>query len=149
MKAATSETGGARRVLALDAAGTAVVGTAYLAAAAPLGRLFGPSTTTVAAVGAAMLAMGLAIAALARRPHIPRAAVRAVIGAGACWILLSLAVLALGALDLTTTGVVWTWLQMIPVGVFAMLQTMALGRTSPTRPATKAADSCWGNVGCD
>ncbi len=51
---------------------------------------------------------------------------RGVIGGGAFWILLSLAALALDWLTLTTTGLVWTWLQILPVAVFASLQTLAL-----------------------
>jgi hypothetical protein len=120
-----------RRVLALDAAGMAVVGIAYLAAAGPLGRLFGPSTLLVAAIGGVMLAAGVGIATVARLGRIPDAAVRWVIGGGAGWIALSLTTLALDALGhdglgLTATGVAWTWLQIAPVAVFAALEGAAL-----------------------
>ncbi|MFF8382605.1 hypothetical protein [Streptomyces kanasensis] len=117
---------GLRRVLLLDAAGMACVGIGYLAAAGPLGRLLGPGTTLVAAVGAVMLALGVGTAAVARPARIPAGAVRAVIGCGVLWILLSLAALAFAWLDLTTAGVVWTWLQIAPVAVFASWQTMEL-----------------------
>ncbi|WP_051860193.1 hypothetical protein [Streptomyces sp. ADI98-10] len=115
-----------RRVVAMDAAGMAVVGVIYLAAASPLGELFGPGTFLVAVVGAAMLLAGVGIAVVARLRPLPAGAVRGVIGGGAFWILLSLAALALDWLTLTTTGLVWTWLQILPVAVFASLQTLAL-----------------------
>jgi hypothetical protein len=89
-----------RRLLALDAAGMAVVGLVYLAAAAPLGRVLGPGTSVVAAVGA-------------------------VAACGFGWIALSLAVLASGLLDLTAVGRAWTVVQTVPVGVFAVLQARA------------------------
>ena len=117
---------GLRRALALDAAGMAVVGVCYLAAAGPLGRLLGPSTALVAAVGAVMLALGVGIAVVARLARISAGAVRTVIGCGVSWILLSLAALAFGWLDLTTGGVVWTWLQIAPVAVFASWQILEL-----------------------
>ncbi|GGW46240.1 hypothetical protein AB0E64_15430 [Streptomyces caelestis] len=123
---------GMRRVLVLDATGMGVVGIGYLAAAQPLGRLFGPDTALVALVGAVMLALGAGIAAVARLRRIPAAAVRAVIGCGVLWILLSLAALAFGWLDLTTAGVVWTWLQIVPVAVFASWQTAVLLRRDPS-----------------
>ncbi|MER7830851.1 hypothetical protein [Streptomyces sp. NPDC095602] len=121
-----------RRVLALDAVGMAVVGVAYLAAAAPLGRLLGPGTFTVAAVGAAMLVLGAGTAVVARLDPPPAAAVRGVIACGALWIALSLAALAFGWLDLSTAGVVWTWLQIAPVAVFASWQTLTLRKCRPT-----------------
>ncbi len=70
---ADSATGGRlRRVIAMDAAGMAVVGVIYLAAASWLGELFGPGTFLVAVVGAAMLAAGAGIAVVARlRPSRP------------------------------------------------------------------------------
>ncbi|MGW1792808.1 hypothetical protein ACWCO0_21025 [Streptomyces tubercidicus] len=124
---ADSATGGRlRRVIAMDAAGMAVVGVVYLVAASPLGSLFGPGTVLVAVVGGVMLAAGAGIGLVARLRPIPAGAVRGVIGGGVFWILLSLAALALGWLDLTTTGLVWTWLQILPVAVFASLQTLAL-----------------------
>ncbi|WP_406864123.1 hypothetical protein ABZO31_28275 [Streptomyces sp. HUAS MG47] len=124
---ADGPTGGRlRRLIAMDAAGMAVVGVVYLAAASPLGSLFGPGTVLVAVVGAAMLAAGAGIALVARLRPLPPGAVFGVIGGGVFWILLSLAALALGLLELTTTGLVWTWLQILPVAVFASLQALGL-----------------------
>ncbi|WP_093658747.1 hypothetical protein [Streptomyces radiopugnans] len=49
-------------------------------------------------------------------------AVRAVAACGFDWIVLSLAVLVFGLLDLTAAGKTWTVVQTVPVGVFAVLQ---------------------------
>ncbi|MGW5974026.1 hypothetical protein [Streptomyces sp. NPDC055186] len=130
-----------RRVLVLDATGTGVVGIGYLAAAQPLGRLFGPDTALVTLIGVVMPTLGAGIAAVARLRRIPAAAVRAVIGCGALWVLLSLAALAFGWLDLTTAGVVWAWFQVVPVAVFASWQTAVLLRDERAagRPAQAGA----------
>lgn len=73
-----------------------------------------------------MLALGVGIAVVAHLARIPAGAVRAVIGCGALWILLSLATLAFGWHGLTTAGIVWAWLQIAPVAVFASWRTVAL-----------------------
>ncbi|MFP8885658.1 hypothetical protein [Streptomyces mangrovi] len=119
-----------RRLLALDAAGMAVVGLFYLAAAAPLGRALGPGTAVVAAVGAGMLAGGGAVGLVARTPYVRPGAVRAVAACGFGWVALSLAVLASGLLDLTATGRAWTVVQTVPVGVLAVLQARATATVS-------------------
>ncbi len=51
------------------------------------------------------------------------------IGCGVLWILLSLAALAFGWLDLTTAGVVWTWLGCFIPRVRPELQTRRGART--------------------
>ncbi|GAA3645640.1 hypothetical protein ACG5V6_24660 [Streptomyces chitinivorans] len=122
-----------RRLLALDAAGMAVVGLVYLAAAAPLGRTLGPGTAVVAAVGAGMLTGGGAVGLVARPPYVRPGAVRAVAACGFGWIALSLAVLASGLLDLTATGRAWTVVQTVPVGVLAVLQARAAATVSGGR----------------
>ncbi|MFY1675584.1 hypothetical protein [Streptomyces sp. WMMC905] len=120
-----------RRALMLDAAGMAVVGTGYLVAAAPLGRLLGPGTAFTAVVGAVMLGLAAGTAAAARPARVPVGAALAVIGCGAAWIALSLAAVALGGLGLTPVGTVWTWLQIVPVAVFASWQTVEVRRLRP------------------
>lgn len=115
-----------RLLLLLDAAGMAVVGAGYLAAAGPLGRLFGPGTALVAGIGGVMVAGGAAIAAVGRKRTVSTRAVRGAVAGGAFWVALSLATLAFGWLELTTTGLVWTWLQIAPVAVFAGLEAGAL-----------------------
>ncbi|WP_410537928.1 hypothetical protein [Streptomyces sp. KL2] len=103
----------------------AVVGLVYLAAAAPLGRVLGPGTSVVAAVGAGMLAGGGAVGLVARSPYVRPGAVGAVAACGFGWIALSLAVLASGLLELTAMGRAWTVVQTVPMGVFAVLQARA------------------------
>ncbi|PJE97492.1 hypothetical protein CUT44_12490 [Streptomyces carminius] len=127
---------GARRLLLLDGTGMAVVGAGYLAGAAPLGRVLGPATGTVALVGAVLLVLGAAVALAARPPEAAPGTVRWVVACGAGWIALSAAVLAFdvfgaGVLDLTAAGAVWTAAQTVPVGVFAALQYAALRRAAP------------------
>ncbi|MFG3392366.1 hypothetical protein [Streptomyces parvus] len=115
-----------RRVLLLDAAGMAVVGVGYLVAAAPLGRLFGPSTATVALVGAVMTVMAIGTAVAALRDRITSGSVGVVIAAGVLWVVLSAVVLTASLLDLTDTGRVWTVMQILPVAVFASWQAVLL-----------------------
>ncbi|WP_445398654.1 hypothetical protein ACSMX9_29505 [Streptomyces sp. LE64] len=114
-----------RRFLALDAVVTGANGLAYLAAAGPLGRLLGVDPGLLTGLGAFLALYGLGVGALARRREPWRTGVRAVVEVNAAWTLLSAVALALW-LSPTTAGAVWTVLQAVTVGGFALLQHLAL-----------------------
>ena len=103
--------------LLADAATTAVNGLAYLAAASWLADWFGAPESLLRGVGAFLLAVGVAVAALARRRPIPRPGVLALAVLNVLWVVASLDYAVMG--DLTTLGTTWTVLQALVVGVFA------------------------------
>ena len=103
--------------LLADAATTAVNGLAYLAAASWLADWFGAPESLLRGVGAFLLAVGIAVAALARRRPVPRSGVLALVVLNVLWVAASLEYAVVG--DLTTLGTAWTVLQAVVVGVFA------------------------------
>ncbi|QNP66293.1 hypothetical protein [Streptomyces genisteinicus] len=114
-----------RRFLALDAVVTGVNGLAYVAASGPLGRLLGVDGTLLFWLGVFLTGFAAAVGLLAARPAPPATAVKAVVDANLLWSVLSIAALALW-LEPTAAGAVWTVLQALTVGGFAVLQWSAL-----------------------
>lgn len=117
-----------RWVLTADAAVTTVNGLVYLVASEPVGRLLGIPAAPLLGAGAFLVVYGLAVGYLASRPVPPKSWVRAVIGANAAWVVLSLVVLGSGRFDLTLAGSLWIPAQAVAVATFAALQAIALRR---------------------
>ncbi|MFD3627267.1 MULTISPECIES: hypothetical protein [Streptomyces] len=114
-----------RRFLALDAAVTGANALAYLVLPGPLGRFLGAGTGLLLLLGAILAVYATGVGLLASRPHPPAAGVRVVVEVNLAWTAVSLAALALW-LTPTTAGAVWTVLQALVVGAFAVLQHLAL-----------------------
>lgn len=117
-----------RNVLLLDAVLTGVNGLAYVAAAAALGTLLGPSTAVIVGLGVFMLAYAAAAAWLGTRRPVSRLAVGLIADGNIVWAVASVSVVAFGWLGLTTAGTVWTLMQAALVAGFAALQLAAVRR---------------------
>lgn len=118
-----------RTALLLDATVTGTNALAYLAGAAVLDSLLGPPPTHFLAIGAFLAGSAVILAVTGTRRPIPRGWATFAAEVNIVWAIGSVAVVALGWFDLTTTGEVWTILQAGIVAVFAALQLMALRRT--------------------
>ena len=118
-----------RAALLLDATVTGANGLAYLAGATVLDSLLGPSPTHFVAIGAFLTVCAVILAVIGTRRPIGRVWAMFAAEVNIAWALGSVAVVALGWLDLTTTGQVWTCLQAGLVAAFAALQLTALRRT--------------------
>lgn len=118
-----------RTSLRLDAVITGANGIAYLALSGPLESLLGLDRGLGIAIGVFLTLYGLGVAAIGSTKSINPVAARAVIGLNAAWVLVSLAALVEGALDLTVVGSVWTVMQAATVGGFAALQYLGLRKT--------------------
>ena len=119
-----------RNVLLLDAVLTGVNGLVYVAAAAALGTLLGPSTAVIVGLGNFMLAYAAVAAWLGTRRPVSRLAVGLIADGNIVWAVASVSVVAFGWLGLTTAGTVWTLMQGALVAAFAALQLAALRRRS-------------------
>ena len=117
-----------RNVLLLDAVLTGVNGLVYLAAAAALATLLGPSTAVIVGLGVFMLAYAAAAAWLGTRRPVSRLAVGLIADGNILWAVASATVVAFGWLDLTSAGTVWTLMQAALVAAFAALQLAAVRR---------------------
>ena len=117
-----------RNVLLLDAVLTGVNGLAYVAAAAALGTLLGPSTAVIVGLGVFMLGYAAAAAWLGTRRPVSRLAVGLIADGNIVWAVASVSVVAFGWLGLTTAGTVWTLMQAALVAGFAALQLAAVRR---------------------
>lgn len=117
-----------KTVLLLDAAVTGTNGLAYVAGAGFLDSMLGPSTAHLLAIGVFLIVCSGILATIATRRPIPRGWTMFAVDVNVLWLVGSIAVVAFGWLDLTTTGVVWTFLQAGIVGAFAALQLSALPR---------------------
>ena len=118
-----------KTALLLDATVTGANGLAYLAGATVLDSLLGPSPTHFVAIGAFLAVCAAILAITGTRRPIPRGWATFAAEVNVVWAIGSVAVVALGWFDLTTTGEVWTILQAGIVAAFAALQLMALRRT--------------------
>lgn len=114
--------------LKLDAAVTTANGVAYLAAADVLDSALGVPAGFLRAVGAFLVAFGLAVGVVGTRTVIVPGAVAVIIAANALWVLDSVLFAGLGWHDPSTAGTVWTLLQACTVGGFAALQVAGLKR---------------------
>lgn len=117
-----------KAVLLLDAAVTGTNGLAYVAGVGFLDSLLGPSSTHLFLIGAFLVACSAILATIATRQPIPRGWAMFAVEVNIAWMVGSIAAVAFGWLDLTTTGVVWTILQSAIVGAFAAMQLSALRR---------------------
>jgi hypothetical protein len=118
-----------KTALLLDAAVTGANGLAYLAGAAALDSLLGPSSTYFVAIGAVLAVSAVILGVTGTRRPIPRGWATFAAEVNVVWAIGSVAVVALGWFDLTATGVVWTIMQAGVVAAFAALQLTALRRT--------------------
>ena len=118
-----------KTALLLDAAVTGANGLAYLAGAALLDSLLGPSPIHFVAIGAFLMVCAAILAVTGTRQPIPRGWATFAAEVNVAWAVGSIAAVVLDWLDLTTTGEVWTILQAGIVAVFAALQLTALRRT--------------------
>ncbi|WP_332662247.1 hypothetical protein [Aeromicrobium sp.] len=118
-----------KTALLIDAAITGANALAYLAGAAVLDSLLGPSPAHFLALGAFLAVSAVILAVTGTRRPVPRAWATFAAEVNIVWAIASVAVVAFGWLDLTTTGNVWTLLQAGIVAVFAALQLTALRRT--------------------
>ena len=117
-----------RNVLLLDAVLTAINGVVFVAGAAALDGLLGPSAWMILAIGAFMLGYAALAAWLANRRPVNRLAVTLIADGNFTWAIVSVAVVAYGWLGLTTAGTIWTFLQAGLVSAFAVLQIVAVRR---------------------
>jgi len=121
-----------RFALLLDAVISGANGVAYLVAAGPIGELLGVPADFLRALGAFLVAYGIVVWLVSRRPSSP--AVAAVVAGNVLWVLASAVYVIAGWHDPTTAGIVWTVLQAIIVAGFAELQVASApwraGRTS-------------------
>ncbi|MEJ7634580.1 hypothetical protein [Aeromicrobium sp.] len=125
---ATTGTVTLRTVLLLDAAVTGANGLAYLAGAAVLDSLLGPSSTHLLVIGAILVACSAVLVAIATRRPISRGWTAFAAEVNIAWTIGSVAAVALGWFDLTATGQAWTIVQALVVATFAALQITALRR---------------------
>src|SRR5688500_13998083 len=97
-----------RNVLLLDAALTGANGLAYVAGAAVLDTLLGPSAAVLVGLGVFMLVYAATAAALATRRPVSRLGVSLIADGNIAWAVASVAVVTFGWLGLTTVGTAWT-----------------------------------------
>jgi len=117
-----------RVALTLDAGVTAANGAVYLAAAGPLGELFGLPVGLLRGAGAFLLVFAVGVWAISRRDSPRRSAVAAIVAVNGLWAVASLVTAIAGWQSPTTAGTVWIVLQAIVVGGFAELQVAGLRR---------------------
>jgi hypothetical protein len=118
-----------RAALLLDATVTGANAVAYVAGAAVLDSLLGPSSLHLVALGAFLAVCAGILAITGTRRPIPRGWALFAAEVNIAWAIGSVTVVAFDWLDLTTTGQVWTILQGALVAGFAALQFLALRRT--------------------
>ena len=115
-----------RNVLLLDAVLTGANGLAYVAGAAALSSLLGPSPAVLVGLGVFMLAYAASAVVLGTRRPVSRLGVGVIANGNILWAIASLAVVGFGWLGLTTAGTVWALIQAALVVAFAGLQLTAL-----------------------
>lgn len=121
---ATSTTTG-RFWFAADAAVSAVVGLAHVAAAGPLAELLGADPATHRWVGLFMLGYAAVVGLYARSAMSPRLG-WAIVAGNAAWVVASIDVAAFAMLGLDGPGRVWVLLQALVVADLALFQARAL-----------------------
>ena len=126
----TATTGGLllRSSLKVDSLASAANGLAYVAGAAVLDDLLGPSRVWLLGIGAFLLVYALEVWIVGARKPINRTHAALVAEGNVVWAVGSAIVVAFGWLDLTTAGEVWALMQAAVVGGFAVLQFAALKR---------------------
>lgn len=124
----TAPDGLARLALKLDGAVTGLNGLGHLGLAAVLDSVLGIGASVQYPVGAFLLLYAVGVLVVGTRGSINRKALGTVLVANVLWAVLSLVVLASGALTPTGAGGVWIVLQALVVGLFAALQYAGLKR---------------------
>lgn len=117
-----------RRIFAFDAVATAGVGVLLAAGASTLEGLLGLDPAIGVPAGLFLIAYAVLPGIMATRKTLPVAAVWAVIGINAVWVLESLASLALGWVSVNPLGTAFVIGQAAAVGAIAELQYMAMRR---------------------
>lgn len=118
-----------RRVLAVDAVLSSVMGVVMVLAVAPLSSLLGLSTSLLTWSGLSLLPFAAFVGWLATREVPPRAAVWAVVICNALWAVDSLVLLTSGWVEPTLLGKVFVVFQALVVAVLAELQYFGLRRS--------------------
>jgi hypothetical protein len=119
-----------RRMLLIDAAISGSTGVLLAVGADTLERLLSVPAAVLRPAGVSLLPFAALLVALATRPALPRAAVMAVIGANALWVVASVLLLVSGLVTPTVLGYTFVIVQAIAVLGFAELQWMGLKRAA-------------------
>ena len=118
-----------RRVLALDAVTSGVMGAVTVLAVTPLSSMLGLSTSLLFWAGLSLLPFAAFVGWLATREQPPRPGVWAVVLINAFWVIDSFVLLASAWPDLTLLGKVFVLFQALFVAVLAELQIFGLRRS--------------------
>ncbi|MEV0249616.1 hypothetical protein AB0H76_23650 [Nocardia sp. NPDC050712] len=119
-----------RLSLRADALITGVNGLAYLALSGPLESLLGLDRELGIPIGIFLTLYGIAVAVIGAPADPSTAAARAAVLVNAAWVVLSLAALVTGTLDLNLAGSIWAVMQAGTVGAFAALQYLGIRKAS-------------------
>lgn len=126
----TATTGGSllRSSLKLDSLVSAANGIAYIAGAALLDDLLGPTSGWLLAIGTFLIVYAAVVGFIGTRLTINRLHAGLVAEGNLVWVATSFTAVAFGWLDLTTTGEIWSLMQAAVVAGFAALQFAGLRR---------------------
>lgn len=127
---ALNPSGFLRRTLLVDAAISGSTGVLLAVGADTLEGLLSLPAAVLRPAGVSLLPFAALLVALATRPALPRAAVIAVIGANALWVVASVLLLVSGLVTPTALGYAFVIAQAIAVSGFAELQWMGLKRAA-------------------
>lgn len=116
------------RTLQIDAVAVAVAGVLLLIAAGPLGTTFNLDATVLRVIGIALLPWAWWVARVCQRPT--ERSVRIVIGGNVLWVIASLVVLVVRAIEPNGAGIAMVLLQAVLVATLALWQILSL-RTDP------------------
>lgn len=117
-----------RRVLALDAVLSGVMGVVMVLTAAPFSPLLGLPASLLLWAGLSLLPFAAWVGWLAKRELPPRAGLWGVVLVNALWVVASFALLAAGWSELTLLGKAFVAFQAVIVAVLAELQFFGLRR---------------------
>ncbi|MEV2225454.1 hypothetical protein AB0E01_37100 [Nocardia vinacea] len=115
-----------RTSLRLDSVVTTVNGLAYLALSGPLESLLGLDSKIGIPIGIFLTLYGIGVALVGMTKTINTKAAAVVAAGNAAWVVVSLAALVEGALELNVVGSIWTVMQAATVGGFAALQYLGI-----------------------
>ncbi|MFI7663804.1 hypothetical protein [Nocardia sp. NPDC049526] len=115
-----------RTSLRLDSVVTTVNGLAYLALSGPLESLLGLDSRIGIPIGIFLTLYGIGVALVGMTKTINTKAAAVVAAGNAAWVVVSLAALVEGALELNLVGSIWTVMQAATVGGFAALQYLGI-----------------------
>ncbi|MFI6777791.1 hypothetical protein [Nocardia sp. NPDC050412] len=115
-----------RTSLRLDSVVTTVNGLAYLALSGPLESLLGLDSKIGIPIGIFLTLYGIGVALVGMTKTVNTKAAAVVAAGNAAWVVVSLAALVEGALELNLVGSIWTVMQAATVGGFAALQYLGI-----------------------